>query len=68
MEKNIYVVTDPQAGWDCVRGVYLAKNEEEVYTYLYYDWHGPAAEPPSPFDIEELEEMYVVHTSRLKEL
>ena len=68
MEKNIYVVTIIDAGWDCVRGAYLANNEEEVYTYLYYDRNGPDAEPPTSQQLEELEEIYVVHSTQLRQV
>ena len=30
MNKRYYVVTNPEDGWDCVSGVYLASSEEEV--------------------------------------
>jgi hypothetical protein len=30
MSKNIYVVTNPTEGWDCVCGVYQGNSEEEV--------------------------------------
>ena len=29
MAKTIYVITDSEGGWDCVRGVYLDKKESE---------------------------------------
>jgi len=64
---TVYVVTDPQAGWDCVRGVYLAENEEEVYTFLYYDRHGPGTEPPTRQQLEEMEEIYIVHSTQLRQ-
>ena len=30
----IFVVTNPQDGWDCVRGVYEASSEEVLKQYL----------------------------------
>lgn len=30
----IFVVTDPEMGWDCVHGVYEAKSEEDVKKHL----------------------------------
>lgn len=30
MNKNIYVITNPELGWDCVCGVYEADSEEDV--------------------------------------
>lgn len=48
--KNIFVTTNPELGWDCVTGVYLANTEQDVIDYLgdRYD-----------------EEMDVIHSKRL---
>ena len=32
--KSIFVMTNPEMGWDCVVGVYLANSEDEVIEYL----------------------------------
>ena len=32
--KSIFVMTNPEMGWDCVVGVYLANSENEVIEYL----------------------------------
>jgi len=32
--KRIYVTTNPELGWDCVTGVYLANSEQDVIDYL----------------------------------
>ena len=34
MEKNLYVVTSPDSGWDCVVGIYKASSEEIVREYF----------------------------------
>ena len=34
---GIFVVTYPQNGWDCVRSVYEADSEEDVWQSLYED-------------------------------
>lgn len=34
MNKNIFVVTYPENGWDCVGGVYRANSEEDVYKFI----------------------------------
>lgn len=34
MAKSIFVVTNPEDGWDCVRGVYKAESEEALRKYL----------------------------------
>lgn len=34
MDKNIYVVTYPENGWDCVGDVYKAESEEDVYKHI----------------------------------
>jgi hypothetical protein len=37
MSKNIYVITNPELGWDCVMGVYKAESEEIVKQYIADD-------------------------------
>lgn len=32
--KRIFVTTNPELGWDCVTGVYLANTEQDVIDYL----------------------------------
>ena len=32
--KSIFVMTNPEMGWDCVVGVYLANSEDELIEYL----------------------------------
>lgn len=32
--KRVYVTTNPELGWDCVTGVYLADSEQSVIEYL----------------------------------
>ena len=36
--KYIYVVTNPEDGWDCVRKVFKAPSEEEVKEYLLKEY------------------------------
>lgn len=31
---NIYVVTNPESGWDCVKGVYEVESEEKLKEHL----------------------------------
>lgn len=35
--KKLYVVTDVEAGWDCVTCVVMAENEEEVIDLMIQD-------------------------------
>ena len=35
--KKLYVVTDVEAGWDCVTCVVMAENEEEVIDLMTKD-------------------------------
>lgn len=48
--KNIYVTTNPELGWDCVTGVYLANTEQDVIDYLGEEYD---------------EEIDVIHSERL---
>jgi hypothetical protein len=32
--KKIFVMTNPELGWDCVTGVYLAESEEALIEHL----------------------------------
>ena len=34
MENKIFVVTNPDNGWNCVRGVFEAESEEQIYEHL----------------------------------
>lgn len=40
---NVYVVTNPELGWDCLVGVYKASSEEEVRNELndYFEGNPP---------------------------
>ena len=37
--KSIFVMTNPEMGWDCVVGVYLANSEDEVIEHLGDDYN-----------------------------
>ena len=65
MERSYFVVTDPQAGWDCVRGIYHAINEEEVVKAIWYEYN---TEEPTQDDLDSIENDYVVHQSSLHEV
>lgn len=32
--KKVFVITCPELGWDCVRGVYVAESEKALIEYL----------------------------------
>ena len=32
--KKVFVVTNPELGWDCVTGVYLAESEDALKEHL----------------------------------
>lgn len=55
----VYVITNPELGWDCVMGVYQASSEEAVkkrfFKELGYD------EIPEDWD-----NTYVIHKERLE--
>jgi hypothetical protein len=36
--KKIFVTTNPEMGWDCVTGVYLAESEEALIEHLGEDY------------------------------
>lgn len=48
--KKIFVITNPELGWDCVTGVYLANTEQDVIDHLGEEYD---------------EEMDVIHSERL---
>jgi hypothetical protein len=37
--KRIFVLTNPELGWDCVCGVYAAESEEALIEYLGEDYN-----------------------------
>ena len=51
-QKKIYVVTDPECGWDNVRGIYLAENEKVVLQSIA-DERG--------ITLQEVEDRYIAH-------
>jgi arginine utilization protein RocB len=51
MSKDHYVVTNPELGWDCVIGLYLAKSAKDVYEYLAESYD---------MSIEECEDKFIV--------
>lgn len=59
--KNVYVVTCPENGWDCVIGVYVAHDKEQVYQYL-------ADEQGRNVDDDEIQNRYIVHSKTLESL
>lgn len=36
--KHIFVMTNPELGWDCVTGVFLANSKQDVIEYLGEDY------------------------------
>jgi len=32
--KKVFVITNPERGWDCVSGVYVADSEDSLIEYL----------------------------------
>lgn len=59
MEKNeyVYVVTNPELGWDCVVGVFSASDEDIVYEYLCEEGYGGNY---TQEDLERTKRYYVV--------
>jgi hypothetical protein len=60
-DKNIYVVTNPERGWDCVCGVYSAESEDKVYKYFASEHYGK--DDITDEDIERIKSTYVVHVT-----
>jgi predicted house-cleaning noncanonical NTP pyrophosphatase (MazG superfamily) len=59
--KKLFIVTNVEAGWSCIRGVFKANNEKEVYQHLAAD--------EQERTMEEIERTYVVHEqSQITEL
>lgn len=59
--KRVYIVTCPKNGWDCVVGVYIAHNEEQVYQYL-------ADEQGRDVNDDEIQSNYVITSKILESL
>lgn len=53
---NTYVVTDVEAGRDCVEGVYKAESEEKVKEYLL---------PIFGLTEEQFEDKYAIHLQNI---
>lgn len=67
MSKSIFVVTNPELGWDCVVGVYKANSEEEVADYFVKNRDIKLEEDETSEDWME-NENYVIHQEYLTEL
>jgi len=65
MRKDYYVVTNPDNGWDCVVGLYLAINEDEVYKYLCEERYG---DNYSESNMETIHDRFVVTLEGVNEL
>lgn len=59
MSKSIYVVTNPELGWDCVVVTYSANSEEEVEIHLS-ELYGVA--------VEDIQDQYVITQEELIEI
>ncbi len=52
MDKKLYVVTNPELGWDCVVGVFRADSEDAVYQHIANE---------RSRDVQDIKDEYVVH-------
>ena len=58
---KVFVVINVEVGWDCVRGVYQAKSEEQLKEYLIEKW-----ELPEDFDWGDCP--YIIHEKQLEKV
>jgi len=65
MNKNYYIATHPDSGWDCVRGLFLAINEDEVYKYLCEERYGYNY---SESDMQFIQDRYIITLKGVNEL
>ena len=63
----IYVVTNPEAGWDCVNGVYKAENEEQVKKFIK-DMDGYKGDDDEWDSVHVIHETTMIDISKLKHL
>ena len=66
MEKKHYVITNPEDGWDCVAGIYIATSEEEVAVYFAKENGYDLSEDEAQDWIEERN--YIIHQTGVKEI
>jgi hypothetical protein len=66
MTKNHYVVTNPEEGWDCVAGIYIAVSEEAVAVQLAKEYGQELDEDEAESWVEE--RGYVIHQTSVKEI
>lgn len=66
MNKNCYVVTKADEGWDCVIGVYFANSEEEVDLALTKSYGLDLSQEEATTWMEE--NYYIVHSTISQEL
>jgi len=69
---NVYVVTNPESGWDCVRGVYKTKRDamlSKLDNYIHennVDVDSLSDEDIKKLWNKECEDNYVIHDTYLK--
>lgn len=63
--KKYYVVVDTNSGWDCVIGLYLSINDEEVYKKLCIETYGVNY---TSFNLDNIKENYYVTRQSVKEI
>jgi len=56
---KVFVVTNPELGWDCVVNVYTAESEEQVEEHLSELYGIP---------VDKVQEEYVIHEEVLTEI
>jgi hypothetical protein len=61
--QHVYVVTNPELGWDRVVGVFTASDEDIVYEYLCMEGYG---ENYTQENLESTKRYYVVDIKRLQ--
>lgn len=59
MSKKVFVVTNPELGWDCVVDVYTAESEKQVEEHLSEVYGIP---------VEEVQDEYVIHEEYITEI
>ena len=64
-KQYIYVVTNPELGWDCVVGVFSASDEDIVYEYLCREGYG---ENYTEENFEATKNYYVIDEQRIQNL
>jgi len=66
MNQEVFVITNPQHGWDCVCGVFSTREKANEYLKFIYDQNSGDMEEEMSLEEFIEEATYIIHETILK--